>query len=95
MEAVQLHGQHKAVDKNDIERERERKRGRKRMERENVCEVLLAPSGPVVLIIPTFNKFIHYHGRRSVGDGGDASPHFSAWWGPHRKCPPPLFGLKS
>ena len=22
------------------------------------------------------------HGRRSVGDGGDASPHFSAWWGP-------------
>ena len=31
------------------------------------------------------------HGRRSVGDGGDASPHFSAWWGPHRKCPPHFF----
>ena len=30
------------------------------------------------------------------GTGGDASPpHFSAWWGPHRKCPPPLFCLKS
>ena len=27
------------------------------------------------------------HGRRSVGDEGDASPHFSAWRGQHRKCP--------
>ena len=37
------------------------------------------------------NQFGFRHGRRSVGDGGDASPHFSAWWGPHRKCPPPHF----
>ena len=38
----------------------------------------------------------HGHGRRSVGDGGgDASAHFSARWGPHMKCPPPLFCLKS
>ena len=23
------------------------------------------------------------------GTGGRVPPHFSAWWGPHRKCPPP------
>ena len=28
------------------------------------------------------------------GTGGDTSPHFSARWGPHRKCPPPTFLLK-
>ena len=27
------------------------------------------------------------------GRQGGRVPHFSAWWGPHRKCPP-LFGLK-
>ena len=27
------------------------------------------------------------HGRRSVGDEGDASPHFTASGGEHRKCP--------
>ena len=27
--------------------------------------------------------------KKKVGDTGDASPHFSAWWGPHRKRPPP------
>ena len=31
------------------------------------------------------------HGRRSVGDEGDASPHFSAWGGQHRKCPHTFF----
>ena len=30
------------------------------------------------------------HGRRSVGDGGDASPHFSAW-GDSIGIVPPLF----
>ena len=40
-------------------------------------------------------RLTYQHGRRSVGDGGDAPPpHFSAWWGPHRKCPPPTFLLE-
>ena len=25
------------------------------------------------------------------GTGGTRPPHFSAWWGPHRKCPPHFF----
>ena len=33
----------------------------------------------------------HNHGRRSVADGGTRPPHFSARWGPHRKCIPHFF----
>ena len=35
------------------------------------------------------------HGRRSVGDGGGTRPPTFQLGGDHRKCPPPLFGLKS
>ena len=45
---------------------------------------------------PTFSGTLYsraMHGRRSVGDGGGTRPppYFSAWWGPHRKCPPHFF----
>ena len=38
-----------------------------------------------------FQEVFPVHGRRSVGDGGDASPHFSGWGDSIGIVPPPHF----